>query len=154
MVPVRVKGVAMPSEDSLPVVVLSGKFGSIAVSVGAYEASAIIMQLEGLSTPRPQTHQLLAELFREQRLSLRRAELYGVYGYEEDGFLARIVYGRGLSRRIRDVRPSDAITLALATGAPLYAHPSLFSQSACTSSSEITMVDADITYWHGQSVGA
>ncbi|HAE21533.1 MAG TPA: hypothetical protein DCG47_04300 [Spirochaetaceae bacterium] len=130
MLPVRVKGVAMPSDESLPVVVLGSVSGTIAVSVGAYEAGAIIMQLEGLSPARPLTHQLLAAFIEEQGFSLKRAELYGVYGYEEDSFLARIVYGKGLKRWTRDVRPSDAIALALALKAPLFAHSSLVCQGA------------------------
>lgn len=127
MVKVRVRGVAMPDAESMPVVVLEeeGGSGSLAVGVGAYEAGAIIMELEGVSTPRPLTHVLMAQLFEEQGLILRRVELYGVYGQGDDGFLARIEYGRGFHRWTRDVRPSDALALAATTGAPIFAHASL-----------------------------
>jgi hypothetical protein len=56
---------------------------------------------------------------------LRRVELYGLYGADQDGFMARIIYGRGLRSWTRDVRPSDALALAAVTKAPVYAHPSL-----------------------------
>ncbi|PKL09307.1 MAG: hypothetical protein CVV51_04545, partial [Spirochaetae bacterium HGW-Spirochaetae-7] len=52
---------------------------------------------------------------------------YGLYGAEEDGFLARMEYGKGLRTWTRDVRPSDALALAVASGAPVYAHRSLMS---------------------------
>ncbi len=151
MLPVNVKGVAMPSDEGLPVVVLGSMAGSLAVSVGAYEAGAIIMQLEGLSPSRPLTHQLLADFLSEQGFTLKRAELYGVYGYEEDSFLARIVYGKGLKRWTRDVRPSDAIALALALKAPLFAHSSLVCQGA-EDKLEINLSGEESTaYWCQES---
>lgn len=123
---VRIKGVAMPSSEASPVVILQDAGGGeLAVSVGAFEAGAIVMELEGLSTPRPLTHSLLAQLLREQGVVLRRVELYGLYGADQDGFMARIIYGRGLRSWTRDVRPSDALALAAVTKAPVYAHPSL-----------------------------
>jgi bifunctional DNase/RNase len=129
MLHVHVKGVAIPSEDSAPVVILEEVDGSrdFAVTVGAAEAGAILMELEGISTPRPMTHELMAQMFREQGLSIKRVELYGLYGAEEDGFLARLEYGKGLRNWTRDVRPSDALALAVAASAPVYAHQSLFS---------------------------
>lgn len=127
MLRVRVKCVAMPSEDACPVVILEriDGIGEIAVVVGASEAGAILMELEGVSTPRPLTHELFAQVFKEQGISIRRVELYGIYGAQEDGYLARMEYGRGLRTWIRDLRPSDALALAVATGAPVFAHPSL-----------------------------
>jgi len=121
-------GVAMPSELEAPVVILEDDNGvsEFCVSVGAAEAGAILMELEGVSTPRPLTHELMAQLFREQGLSLRRVELYGDRGSEEDRFIARLHYGRGLRSWTRDVRPSDALALAVATGAPIFAHRSAF----------------------------
>jgi hypothetical protein len=126
----RIKGVAIPTKDSSPVVVLESSDGSeLAVSVGPFEAGAIVMQLEGLSTPRPLTHSLMAQLLKEQGVAVRRIELYGLYGTDQDGFLARIIYGRGFRPRTRDIRPSDALALAAVTGAPVYAHPRLLSRS-------------------------
>jgi len=154
MLPVRVSGVALPSEDSMPVVVLSGDGGRVSVSVGAYEAGAIIMQIEGLSTPRPLTHQLLARIFRDQGLELVRVEIYGVYGFEEDGFLARIVYGKGFRRKVMDVRPSDAIALALALGAPLYAHASLLSPSIPDIPEDSSYMETELFYRPGQTAEA
>jgi len=131
MLRVRVKGVAMPSEEDAPIVILEeeGGTGEITVAVGASEAGAILMELEGVSTPRPLTHELVAQVFKEQGISIRRVELYGLYGPSEDGYLARMEYCRGLRTWIRDIRPSDALALAVATGAPVFAHPSLLSRT-------------------------
>lgn len=130
MLRVRVKGVALPSKHESPVVILQedGGLGECVVAVGASEAGAILMELEGLSTPRPLTHELVAQMFKEQGISIRRVELYGLYGSNQDGYLARIAYSRGLRTWVRDVRPSDALALALASNAPVFAHQSLVSR--------------------------
>lgn len=152
MVEVRVKGVAMPDTDSMPVVVLEevGGSGAVAVCVGAYEAGAIIMELEGVSTPRPLTHVLMAQLFQEQGLRLRRVELYGVYGQGDDGYLARIEYAKGMHRWTRDVRPSDALALAATTGAPVYAHASLLGAAENSCSASDLLDRPGIAYWHAR----
>ena len=122
----------MPSEEAAPVVILEEECGpgECCIAVGAAEAGAILLELEGISTPRPLTHDLMAQVLREQGLSIRRVELYGLYGTDEDGFLARMEYGKGLRTWTRDVRPSDALALAVATGAPVYAHRSLLTGAA------------------------
>lgn len=151
-VEVRVHGVSVgPGEGAPMVLLLDGKGeAGLPVPVGPFEASAIIIELEGISPPRPLTHDLLAELFREGGLSLERAELYGELGsggwrglpdslglaFPEGGFraagapLARLVYRRGLRRREREVRPSDAIALALRLGAPICAERGLLGSRA------------------------
>jgi bifunctional DNase/RNase len=145
---VRVMGVAMPSELESPVVILEDDDGAseFCVSVGAAEAGAILMELEGVSTPRPLTHELMAQLFREQGLSLRRVELYGVQGSDEDGFIARLLYGRGLRSWTREVRPSDALALAVTTGAPIYAHRSAFDRPPADIDTALSVALTD-GYW-------
>jgi len=152
LVEVHVHRVVIEGGDGLPVVILldRDRDAGLALPVGPFEASAIIIELEGISPPRPLTHDLLAELFREGGLSLERAELYGELGsggwrglpdslglaFPEGGFraagapLARLVYRRGLRRREREVRPSDAIALALRLGAPICAERGLLGSRA------------------------
>lgn len=130
MLRMRVRGVAMPSTDAAPIVILEEDRGvrELCVTVGAAEAGAILMELEGVSTPRPMTHELFAQVIKEQGISIRRVELYGLYGAGEDGFLARMEYGKGWRSWTRDVRPSDALALAVAVDAPVYAHQSLLAE--------------------------
>ncbi len=127
---VFIKGVAMPSRTDAPIVILGDEdgLGDCTVAVGPAEAGAILMGLEGVSTPRPMTHELMASMLEEQGVSLRRVELYRQGGAEDDGFIARIEYGRGFRSWVRDVRPSDALALAITTSAPIYAHQSLLER--------------------------
>ncbi|HPE89460.1 MAG TPA: bifunctional nuclease family protein [Spirochaetia bacterium] len=132
LVRVRIRNVEMPSEEASPVVVLeeASGGGEFSVAVGAAEAGAILLELEGIATPRPLTHELMVQVLREQGLTIRRVEVYGLYGADEDGFLARLEYSKGFRSWVRDVRPSDALALAVASGAPVFAHRSLLCGSS------------------------
>ena len=126
----HIKGVAMPSKDDFPIVILreDDGLGELTVTVGAAEAGTILLRLEGVSTPRPLTHELMSSIFAEQGLTLYRVELYGPSGAGDDACLARIEYGRGFRTWVRDVRPSDALALAATVGAPVYAHRALLER--------------------------
>jgi bifunctional DNase/RNase len=127
LVLMAVRGVSVDEGDSLPLVLLredEGGGGALSVPVGPFEASAILLELEGISPPRPLTHDLLADMFRESGLDLERAELFGEPG---EGPRARLVYRRGFGRRTKEVRPSDALALALRLKAPICAHRHLLS---------------------------
>ncbi len=124
-----VRGLSVDAGDSLPVVLLREEEqpgeGALSVSVGPFETSAILLELEGISPPRPLTHDLLSELFREGGMDLERAELYGEPG---EGPRARLVYRHGFGRKVKEVRPSDALALALRLKAPICAERGLLSR--------------------------
>lgn len=128
-VKVHVHGVVVDGGEGLPVILLLDEEcgAGMALPVGPFEASAIIIELEGISPPRPLTHDLLAELFRESGMALVRAELFGE---GEGGARARLVYRRGLVRRSREVRPSDALALALRLKSPICAERGLLDTRA------------------------
>lgn len=128
-VELRVRAVSM--EDDEPVVILEDRLTDrrLLVPVGPFEASAIILEIEGISPPRPLTHDLLAEFFEEGGFSLDAAVLYGE---EEGGAKARLSYRKGLRKFQKEVRPSDAIALALRLGAPLRAQASLLDRPRAT----------------------
>lgn len=133
MVFVEVSGVSVEEGDVLPLVYLRESAGmgegGISVRVGPFEASAILLQLEGITPSRLLTHDLMADLFREGGMSLERAELFGPPGEDPR---ARLVYRRGFSRHAKEVRPSDALALALRLKAPICAERSLMRGPART----------------------
>jgi uncharacterized protein len=120
----RVRGVSM--EDDEPIVILEDRVTDrrLLVPVGPFEASAIILELEGIFPPRPLTHDLLAAFFEEGGFSLDAAELFGD---AVAGARARLSYRKGLRKFEKEVRPSDAIALALRLGSPLRADPALLA---------------------------
>ncbi|HUX39677.1 MAG TPA: bifunctional nuclease domain-containing protein [Rectinemataceae bacterium] len=132
-VTMQVSGVSVEEGDALPLVYLRESLGSgeggLSVRVGPFEASAILLQLEGITPTRLLTHDLLAELFREGGMSLERAELFGS---PAEAPRARIVYRHGFTRRAKEVRPSDALALALRLKAPICAERCLMTGPART----------------------
>lgn len=131
-----VAGVALDDGDSptgalvdSPTVLLRDSSGDrcIAVPVGAFEASAIIIEIEGLKPPRPLTHDLLAELFIRHGFKFRSFE---IYGRSDEGFLGRIRYRKGVRHYSMEVRPSDGIAIALRLEAPIEADAEMFDAIA------------------------
>ncbi len=116
----------MDGREANPVIVLGEEGGArmLAVPSGAFEASSVIMSLEGIVPPRPLPHDLIVSLLRDHGFTLDAVELYGVF---DDGYLCRMRYRKGLlSRHVREIRPSDGIALAVRTGAPLLVSAALF----------------------------
>ncbi len=120
-----VRGVAAGFGDEAPLVVLQDepRSSSLRIPVGPYEASSIILELEGIAPYRPLAHDLLASFFRDHGFLLESARIYDAVPDDDGGerFLSRIRYRRGLRRWEKEVRPSDAIALALRLGAPILA---------------------------------
>jgi hypothetical protein len=120
-----VQGVALDKESQMPIVILKSVENNglvVPLWVGPFEASAIIIEMEGIRPPRPLTHDLLSQLFLRHGFHLSRVEFYGVV---EGGFAARIAYRHGFRQYAMEVRPSDAVALSVRLKAPI-----LISQEA------------------------
>jgi uncharacterized protein len=119
----RIRGVSM--EEDEPVVILEDRATDrrFRIPVGPFEATAIILELECISPPRPLTHDLLAVFFEEGGFSLDEVELFGKPG---PGSRARLSYRKGARKFEKEVRPSDALALALRLHAPVFAEAAMF----------------------------
>ena len=85
--------------------------------VGVFEANAIALKVESVETPRPMTHDLLRSVIEEMG---GRVERVVVCELRENTFYATLEVrsAQGLLRL--DSRPSDAIALALRSGARIF----------------------------------
>ena len=122
-------GVSFDMVGKQPIVLLktveSNKF--LPIWIGHPEAAAILMKLQGASTPRPMTHDLLSDVLGELEVECTRV---AVTELRENTFYASIslrVNGRELEI---DSRPSDALALAVRAGAPIFAADEVISESA------------------------
>lgn len=82
--------------------------------IGAPEASAIAMSEQGLTPPRPMTHDLILNIFESTGVTLERIEIVSVHNAV---FVAELVLSNG--KRV-DSRSSDAIALAVRTQCPIF----------------------------------
>lgn len=112
-VELNVEAVALDWKGN-PIVVLREKGGHRAVFiwVGISEATAISMEIEGQTAPRPMTHDLLVSVLREVDVAVERVIITDV---RTNTYYAELVLSDGEDRRTLDCRPSDAIAIALRT---------------------------------------
>lgn len=115
-----VKGVALDPYGNTPIVVLEEAQGHRAfpIWIGVPEARAIIQALEGTPTPRPMTHTLLQNILRDLHVTISQITIRDL---QNDTFYASIFLQREQKTLTIDARPSDAIALALAAQAPIFA---------------------------------
>jgi bifunctional DNase/RNase len=102
-----------------PIVILRDKEGQkvLPIWVGIFEANAIALQIENISTPRPMTHDLLRNVIQDLKASVQKVV---VCDLQENTFYALIYLDLDGDTVAIDARPSDAIALALRTRAPIF----------------------------------
>ncbi|HEY3202724.1 MAG TPA: bifunctional nuclease family protein [Thermoanaerobaculia bacterium] len=129
MVKMEIKGLLMDPVSNMPVVILrdtteKGLF--LPIWVGVFEANAIALEMEKVSTPRPMTHDLLKNLLTELEA---RVERIVINDLRENTFFAQIHLTRGDSSLSVDSRPSDAIALALRSHADIFVEEDVLEKS-------------------------
>jgi hypothetical protein len=95
--------------------------------IGAWEASAIAMRLQGLSAERPLTHDLFAAAL--DRLGVR-VERVVISELTDETYHARIHLERDGVQVEVDARPSDALALAVRAEVPIFAADEVLAQAA------------------------
>lgn len=97
------------------------------IIIGAFEAQAIALEIEGIKPPRPLTHDLLKQL--TDNLGATVIEVI-VDELRENTFYAKIILEvSGFTQEI-DARPSDAIALAVRAQAPIFVSGSVLQAAA------------------------
>ena len=113
------------------VVVLKGKDVSqyLPIWVGPTEGDSIASKLQGEEMPRPMTHDLMDSMISDLGARVARVVVSSMH---EDTFFGKIVLRRNGSTIERDSRPSDAIALAVRSGAPVYAEEEVLDRAGIT----------------------
>lgn len=119
-VTVELSTVGVDPQSESPVVLLRESMTGrvLPIWVGVAEAQAIARALHGVEVPRPMTHDLLANLLRDLEATVEEVVVHDLRDDTYYGSIRLRVNGRGTPREV-DSRPSDALALALRTGAPI-----------------------------------
>ncbi|HWI22725.1 MAG TPA: bifunctional nuclease family protein [Baekduia sp.] len=123
-------GVSFDMVGKQPIVLLktveSNKF--LPIWIGHPEAAAILMKLQGATTPRPMTHDLVVDVLGE--LDAKCTQV-AVTELRDNTFFATITLTDSDGKEIEiDSRPSDALALAVRSGAPIFAAEDVVAESA------------------------
>ncbi len=127
-VEMKIRGLMMDPVTNMPIVILKDVTGNaiLPIWVGAYEANAIALEIENVSTPRPMTHDLIKTLLVGLQCGVRKVV---VNELKEDTFYAMIWLEKNGELISVDSRPSDALAIALRLDCPIYVEDSVLSSS-------------------------
>lgn len=98
----------------------------IPVMIGASEAQAIAMKMESVTPPRPLTHDLFPGMWKAFGIRLVRVD---IYRFEDGVFYSELTLADGERTVQIDSRTSDAVALAMRTGAPIYTTPEVLAET-------------------------
>lgn len=125
----KVRGLMFDPYNNTFIVLLRDEEQSemLPIWVGKPEASAISFALEGVTAPRPMTHDLMKSI-----LDAVHAKVISVVisDLKENTYYAKVHLSYEDSEYAIDSRPSDAIALALRTQAPIFANEDVLRKQA------------------------
>lgn len=127
-VEMKIRGLMMDPMTNMPIVVLKDLSGDsvLPIWVGIYEANAIALEIEKVTTPRPMTHDLIKILLMGLDCTIKKVV---VSELKEDTFYALIWLERDGKLISVDSRPSDALALALRHDCPIYVEEKVLQSS-------------------------
>jgi len=127
-VEMKIRGLLMDPVSNMPIVVLKDVNGTaiLPIWVGIYEANAIALEIEKVSTPRPMTHDLIRNLLFGLEAGVKKVV---VSDLKEDTFYAIIWLEKNGELISVDSRPSDALAIALRLDCPIYVAETVLNTS-------------------------
>jgi uncharacterized protein len=145
-VEMKIRGLMMDPVTNMPIVVLKDVTSDMVLPiwVGVYEANAIALEIEKVTTPRPMTHDLIKNILigfdthvhKVVVSELRDDTFFAVIWMERDGKVISI-----------DSRPSDALALALRLDCPIYVDEEVLKSSKAASTSADRISAEDLRKW-------
>src|SRR5438477_11817418 len=127
-VEMTIRCLMMDPVSNMPIVILKDVGGEtvLPIWVGVYEANAIALEMEKVSTPRPMTHDLIKNVLTglETKVhkvvvtELREDTFYAVIWMEREGHIISV-----------DSRPSDALAVAMRLDCPIFVEDDVLKSS-------------------------
>jgi bifunctional DNase/RNase len=123
-----IKGLMVDPVTNMPIIILRDDSGGrvLPIWVGIFEANAIALQIENITTPRPMTHDLLRNVIQDLNGTVQKVV---VCDLKDNTFYALIYVVVGQEVTTIDARPSDAIALALRAKAPIFVEESVIDNA-------------------------
>jgi len=125
LIEARIGGLALDMTTNSPVITLSPKESEniLPIWIGHYEAWAIGMELSGVISKRPLTHDLLYMVIKSMGGEIEKIVITDL---KEQTFFAKIFIKFNNDVLEIDARPSDSIAMALKAKSPIFVNEELF----------------------------
>ena len=145
-VEMKIRGLMMDPVTNMPIVVLKDVEGDavLPIWVGVYEANAIALEIEKVTTPRPMTHDLLKNVLTSLEAQVRKVV---VCDLRDDTFFAVIWMEKNGGIISVDSRPSDALALALRVDCPIFVEDEVLKSSKLASAVNDRVSNEELRKW-------
>ena len=142
----KIRGLMMDPVTNMPIVILKDVSGNsvLPIWVGIYEANAIALEIEKVSTQRPMTHDLIKSLLLGLNTGIKKVV---VNELKEDTFYALIWLERDGELISVDSRPSDALALALRMDCPIFVDDTVLKSSNRTGNVSDKVNNEELKKW-------
>lgn len=142
----RIRGLMMDPTTNMPIVVLKDVEGDavLPIWVGVFEANAIALEIEKVSTPRPMTHDLIKNVLVGLDTQVHKVV---VTELKEDTFYAVIWMERQGNVISIDSRPSDALALALRVDCPIFVEDDVLKNSKLAANVSDRVTSEELRKW-------
>jgi bifunctional DNase/RNase len=142
----KIRGLMMDPVTNMPIVVLKDMSGDavLPIWVGIYEANAIALEIEKVTTPRPMTHDLIKVLLMGLEASIKKVV---VSELKDETFYALIWLEREGRLMSVDSRPSDALALALRHDCPIFVDDKVLQSSKNSNTVSEKVNDEELRKW-------
>lgn len=142
----KIRGLMLDPVTQLPIVILRDLDGGavLPIWVGAYEANAIALEIEKVSTPRPMTHDLIKNVLLGAEMNMHKVV---VSELKDDTFYAVIWLEKNGELLSIDSRPSDALAMALRLDCPIYVEEEVLQSSKVSQAVSDKANSEDLRRW-------
>lgn len=97
----------------------------VPIWIGMFEGSAIAAELTGQEPPRPMTHDLITNIFKNLHIALEKVIITDL---RDNTYFAELHLRLNGNTQILDSRPSDALALAVRSRCPMFVSEAVFKK--------------------------
>ncbi len=135
MIEMRIDSIRVSMMNYQRVVILKERDSDryLPIWIGPSEADAIAIKLQGVTPPRPLTHDLLESVITNLGASVNSIV---VSDLQNDTFYAKLILDVNGKQMELDSRPSDAMAVAIRAKAPIYADEKVLDRAGILVDSE------------------
>jgi bifunctional DNase/RNase len=145
-VEMKIRTLMMDPVTQMPIVILRDVAGEtiLPIWVGVYEANAIALEIEKVSTPRPMTHDLIKTIVTGLDVTVQKVV---VNELRDDTFYALIWMDKNGESVSVDARPSDALALALRLDCPIFVDDQVLKTSKMVTTASDKNNNEELRRW-------